>query len=130
MPCSFETAGLHLFNHERHAPRRLFRYSFSLAETPGATGDDGTDQSTETCCHGGKIMTTMSNLILGLLALGFAYSLLVSWLAYRQSGEAWMLFLPQWIFATSGVTRPLRRHGCVAFALLFVAVAMLYIDLY
>jgi hypothetical protein len=61
-----------------------------------------------------------------LLAAGFVYSLVVSWLAYRETGKKWMLFLPQWIDATSGVSRSLRRHGMAAFALLFVAMIMFF----
>lgn len=52
---------------------------------------------------------------------------MVSWLAYRESGQAWMLFLPQWIDASSGVSRPLRLHGMAAFALLFVAMIMFFV---
>jgi len=56
-----------------------------------------------------------------LLAVGFVYSCAVSYLAYRETGNKWMLFLPQWIDASSGVSRPLRLHGMAAFALLLVA---------
>jgi len=61
-----------------------------------------------------------------LLAVGFGYSLGVSCLAYRETGKIWMLFLPQWIDSTSGVSRTLRRHGMAAFALLFVATIMFF----
>ena len=61
-----------------------------------------------------------------LLAVGFIYSISVSYLAYRETGKKWMLFLPQWVDATSGVSRPLRLHGMVAFALLFVATVMFF----
>ena len=59
-----------------------------------------------------------------LLAAGFIYSCGISCLAYRETGEKWMLILPQWIDASSGVSRPLRLHGMAAFALLFVAMIM------
>jgi hypothetical protein len=45
-----------------------------------------------------------------LLSTGFAYSLVVSWLAYRQTGKQWMLYLPQWIDKSNGVSLPLRLH--------------------
>jgi hypothetical protein len=61
-----------------------------------------------------------------LLAVGFIYSIGVSYLAYRETGKKWMLFLPQWVDATSGVSRPLRLHGMTAFALLFVATVMFF----
>ncbi len=56
-----------------------------------------------------------------LLVVGLVYSGAVSCLAYRETGKKWMLFLPQWIDASSGVSRPLRLHGMAAFALLFIA---------
>lgn len=62
-----------------------------------------------------------------LLGLCFAYGLAVSWLAYRQSGELWMLFLPHWVDKSSGISAGLRRHGMAAFALLLVAVLLLFI---
>ena len=37
-----------------------------------------------------------------------------------------MLFLPQWLDASSGVSRRLRRHGQVAFGLLFVATILFF----
>ena len=61
-----------------------------------------------------------------LLAVGFIYSCGISYLAYRETGNKWMLFLPQWIDASSGVSRPLRLHGMAAFALLFVAMIMFF----
>lgn len=61
-----------------------------------------------------------------LLAIGFSYSIGVSYLAYRETGKKWMLFLPQWVDATSGVSRSLRLHGMAAFALLFVATVMFF----
>ena len=54
--------------------------------------------------------------------------MIVSWLAYRQTGQRWMLFLPQWIDASSGVTRRLRIHGMAAFALLFVAMIIFFYE--
>lgn len=60
------------------------------------------------------------------LALCFVYALVVSYLAYRETGKKWMLYLPQWIDASSGVSRPLRRHGMIAFALLFIAMILFF----
>ncbi len=60
------------------------------------------------------------------LAIALAYSLLVSWLAYRESGRAWMLFLPHWIDANSGVSTSLRRHGMLAFGMLFAATLLFF----
>lgn len=68
----------------------------------------------------------MEFFVFGFLALCFVYACLVSYLAYRETGKTWMLFLPQWIDANNGVSRPLRRHGMIAFALLLVAIALLY----
>ncbi len=56
----------------------------------------------------------------------FVYAGVVSYLAYRESGEKWMLSLPQWIDASSGVSRAPRRHGMIAFALLFVAMILYF----
>ena len=64
--------------------------------------------------------------IYSFLALGFVYSCVVSYLAYRETGEIWMLFMPQWIDANSGVSRSLRRHGMAAFALLFIATILFF----
>ena len=64
--------------------------------------------------------------ILLLLLLGLVYSLLMSVLAWRETGKLWMLFLPQWLDASSGVSRRLRRHGQVAFGLLFVATILFF----
>ncbi len=64
--------------------------------------------------------------ILLLLLLGLVYSLLMSVLAWRETGKLWMLFLPQWLDASSGVSRRLRRHGQVAFSLLFVATILFF----
>ena len=61
----------------------------------------------------------MFTLTVVLLGIALGYSLVVSWLAYRESGRLWMLFLPHWIDATSGVSRSLRRHGMLAFGILF-----------
>jgi len=74
-------------------------------------------------------MFGLSILTLALLAACFVYATIVSWLAYRESGETWMLFLPQWIDANSGVSRPLRLHGMAAFALLFGATALFFYEL-
>lgn len=71
-------------------------------------------------------MLHISTLSMLLLGTGFAYSIIVSWLAYRQTGKKWMLYLPQWIDASSGVTRRLRMHGMAAFALLFVATIVFF----
>ena len=67
-----------------------------------------------------------STWILLLLLVGLVYSLVVSVLAWRESGKFWMLFLPQWIDASSGVSRRLRLHGQVAFGLLFVATILYF----
>jgi hypothetical protein len=63
-----------------------------------------------------------------LLSTGFAYSLVVSWLAYRQTGKQWMLYLPQWIDKSNGVSRPLRLHGMSAFTLLFIAMIVFFYE--
>jgi len=73
-------------------------------------------------------MQPVSTLSIALLGTGFVYSMIVSWLAYRQTGQRWMLFLPQWIDASSGVTRRLRIHGMAAFALLFVATIIFFYE--
>jgi len=73
-------------------------------------------------------MQPVSTLSIVLLGTGFIYSLVVSWLAYRQTGKKWMLYLPQWIDASSGVTRRLRIHGMAAFALLFVAMIIFFYE--
>ena len=67
----------------------------------------------------------MSPLVLGFLAASFAYAGYASVRAYRESGERWMLVLPQWIDRTSGVSEPTRRHGRRAFGILVVATAVL-----
>lgn len=59
-----------------------------------------------------------------LILTGFLYSILVSVLAYRQTGQKWMLFLPHWIDAKSGVSKSVRMHGTIAFTLLFIGMAM------
>jgi hypothetical protein len=63
-----------------------------------------------------------------LLSTGFAYSLVVSWLAYRQTGKQWMLYLPQWIDKSNGVSRHLRLHGMSAFTLLFIAMIVFFYE--
>jgi len=73
-------------------------------------------------------MQPVSTSSIVLLGTGFIYSLVVSWLAYRQTGKKWMLYLPQWIDASSGVTRRLRIHGMAAFALLFVAMIIFFYE--
>ena len=60
------------------------------------------------------------------MAICFVYAFVVSYLAYRETGKKWMLYLPQWIDASSGVSRSLRRHGMAAFALLFVAMILFF----
>lgn len=60
-----------------------------------------------------------------LIIIGLIYSLIVSWLAYRHSGQKWMLFFPQWIDAKSGLPASLRFHGFIAFALLLAGMALL-----
>lgn len=60
------------------------------------------------------------------MAICFVYACAVSYLAYRETGKKWMLYLPQWIDASSGVSRSLRRHGMLAFALLFVAMILFF----
>ena len=64
--------------------------------------------------------------ILLLLLLGLVYSLVVSVLAWRETGKLWMLFLPQWLDASSGVSRRVRLHGQVAFGLLLVATILFF----
>lgn len=66
----------------------------------------------------------MSKLALALLVVGFSYSIYASIRAYRESGETWMLFLPQWIDKNNGVSAPTRRHGMVAFAVLLVGLVL------
>lgn len=73
-------------------------------------------------------MQPVSTLGIVLLSTGFVYSMIVSWLAYRQTGKQWMLYLPQWIDASSGVTRRLRMHGLAAFTLLFVATMLFFYE--
>ena len=68
----------------------------------------------------------MMTLSVILLLFAFGYSLLVSYLAYRQSGKPWMLFLPQWIDAGSGVSTRLRRHGQLALGLLFAGTILFF----
>ena len=68
----------------------------------------------------------ISQWILPLLLIGLIYSLVVSVLAWRETGKLWMLFLPQWIDASSGVSRRLRLHGQAAFGLLFAATILFF----
>ncbi len=68
----------------------------------------------------------MSPWILSLLIIGLVYSLAVSVLAWRETGKPWILFLPQWIDANSGVSRRLRLHGQAAFGLLLVAMILFF----
>lgn len=58
-----------------------------------------------------------------LIIAGFTYSIIASLRAYRETGKIWMLFLPQWIDASSGVSAATRLHGKIAFAILFAGVA-------
>ena len=51
-------------------------------------------------------MSLTALLILG----GFAYSIVASIRAYRETGKMWMLFLPHWIDANSGVSAVTRRR--------------------
>jgi hypothetical protein len=76
-----------------------------------------------------SLVQPVSTLGIILLSTGFVYSMIVSWLAYRQTGKQWMLFLPQWIDASSGVTRRLRIHGIAAFTLLIVAMMVFFYEL-
>jgi hypothetical protein len=79
-------------------------------------------------------MQPISALSIILLSTGFAYSLVVSWLAYRQTGKQWMLYLPQWIDKSkwidksNGVSLPLRLHGMSAFTLLFIAMIVFFCE--
>ena len=57
-----------------------------------------------------------------MMIVGFAYSILASYLAYRETGEKWMLVHPTWIDAKCGVSSKLRWHGKLAFALLLLGV--------
>ena len=63
------------------------------------------------------------------MVVGFAYSIAASICAHRESGKAWMLFFPHWIDARSGVSAATRRHGRLAFGLLFVGLAVFLLDL-
>ncbi len=69
-----------------------------------------------------------SHWTLALLLSGFIYNLAVSWLASRESGQRWMLFLPHWIDRRSGVSPRLRRHGLTAFSLLFAATILFFYE--
>lgn len=60
-----------------------------------------------------------------LIIIGMIYSLIVSWLAYRHSGQKWMLLFPQWIDRNCGIPARLRYHGMIAFAVLLVGMALL-----
>lgn len=75
-----------------------------------------------------SLMQPVSTLAIILLSTGFIYSLIVSWLAYRQTGKLWMLYLPQWIDKSSAVSRPLRLQGMAAFTLLFVAMIVFFYE--
>lgn len=66
-------------------------------------------------------MTPSVSLI--LIVVGFAYSIVASVRAYRETGKTWMLFLPHWIDAGSGVSVVTRRHGKIGFAVLFAGMA-------
>ena len=66
----------------------------------------------------------MSKLASALLVVGFSYSMYASIRAYPESGETWMLFLPQWIDKNSGVSAPTSRHGMAAFAILLVGLVL------
>lgn len=68
----------------------------------------------------------MSFLVYIFLALCLVYAFVLSYLAYRETGKKWMLYLPRWIDASSGVSRPLRRHGMIAFAMLIVAMILFF----
>lgn len=61
---------------------------------------------------------------IALLVIGFAYSLVASWLAYRESGERWMLLYPTWIDAKCGVSSRVRWHGKLAFGILFIGMGL------
>ena len=63
------------------------------------------------------------SLTLLLIIGGFGYSVTASLRAYRESGKIWMLFLPHWIGASSGVSAATRWPGKIGFAILFVGVA-------
>lgn len=67
---------------------------------------------------------TVSIATTALLIAAFVYSLIASYLAYRESGERWMLVHPTWIDANCGVSARLRRHGKMAFGILLVALAL------
>lgn len=68
--------------------------------------------------------TAVMTATIALLVFGFAYSLVVSFLAYRESGDRWMLLLPTWIDAKCGVSARVRWHGKLAFGILFVATGL------
>lgn len=71
------------------------------------------------------MMFGMSPVLVVFLASAFAYAGYASVRAYRETGERWMLLLPQWIDRKSGVSEPTRRHGRWAFGILFVATGLL-----
>jgi hypothetical protein len=73
-----------------------------------------------------RILENITIITLVVLATSFTYSCVVFYRVYRETGQKWMLFLPQWIDAGSGVSRPLRIHGIVAFSLLFVGMILFY----
>ncbi len=58
------------------------------------------------------------------MILAFVYSLIASAMAYRESGQAWMLLYPTWVDAKSGVSARVRWHGKIAFALLLVSLGV------
>jgi hypothetical protein len=57
-----------------------------------------------------------------VLIIGFLYSVYASFLAYRESGESWMLFFPTWVDPKCGISRRTRWHGKIAFVILFAGV--------
>ncbi|MDH3759619.1 MAG: hypothetical protein OEU50_01470 [Gammaproteobacteria bacterium] len=82
--------------------------------------------TTRTALRYAGIGNAMTFYVYLFLAICFVYAGAVSYLAFRESGKKWMLYLPQWIDASSGVSRSLRRHGMIAFALLFVAMILFF----
>lgn len=62
------------------------------------------------------------------MIVGFGYSIAASIRAHRESGKVWMLFFPHWIDAQSSVSAATRRHGRLAFGLLFVGLAAFLLD--
>lgn len=64
------------------------------------------------------------NITLLLLVVGFVYSVVASFLAYRESGDKWMLVHPTWIDKKCGISAKVRMHGKIGFAVLFAGTGL------